>query len=76
MVVHSQVVSLGVLDGLLFDFVMRQKDSNDKPVLLEIDTSGLNINFYLDKDDWQSPENDVWNFWTDSKIEPERIKIK
>jgi hypothetical protein len=61
---------------LLFDFVMKQKDRNDKPVLLEIDMKGLNINFYLDKDAWQSPENDVWNFWTDSKIEKERIKIR
>ena len=60
---------------LLVNFVMKQKDPHDEPVLLEIDTEGLDNSFYLDKDAWQSPEQGIYNFWTNSKITPEKIKI-
>ena len=60
---------------IIYDFIMKQKDKNDKPILLEINTTGLNNNFYLDKDVWQSPDNDVYNFWTNLNIPKENIKI-
>ena len=53
---------------------MGQKDKNNKPILLEINTNGLNNSFYLDKDAWQSPD-DVYNFWSNSNIPKENIKI-
>ncbi len=60
---------------LLYNFIMGQKDKDDKPVLLEIETKGLNVNFYLDKDAWQSPDDSVYNFWSNSNIPKENIKI-
>lgn len=60
---------------LLFNFIMGQKDKNNKPILIEINTNGLNNSFYLDKDAWQSPDEDVYNFWSNSNVPKENIKI-
>jgi len=60
---------------LLFRYIMRQKDKDAQPILIEINTNGLDNSFYLDKDAWQSPDNDVYNFWSNSNIPKENIKI-
>lgn len=61
--------------NLLFDFIMGQKDKNDKPILLEIDISNLDNDFYLDKDTFQMPEENIYNFWINSKIPAKNIKV-
>lgn len=60
---------------ILKNLIMKSKDLNDEIVLLEIDNRNLEIEFYLDKDAWQSPGNGVYNFWTNSKISSDRISI-
>lgn len=59
---------------LLYDFIMKQKDSKSKVILLKIGIKNLDIDFYLDKDTAQLP-NEYYNFWTNSNIPLENIKI-
>lgn len=55
--------------------IMNQKNYNGKSIILEIDNSNLKNKFYLDKDLWQSPEFEIYNFWSNSTIPRDKIKI-